>query len=72
MRRGMYKNDMALVKKYGKIIGVNEGTTPVILLSDPDILRNVLIKDSHVFINRRTIEGAVGPLEHGLTVLKGE
>ncbi|CAF1368232.1 unnamed protein product [Adineta steineri] len=72
MRRGMYKNDTALVKKYGKIIGVYEGTTPVILLSDPDILRNVLIKDSHVFINRRTIEGAAGPLEHGLTALKDE
>ncbi|CAF1188947.1 unnamed protein product [Adineta steineri] len=72
MRRGMYKNDMALVKKYGKIIGVYEGTAPVILLSDLDILRNVLIKDSHVFINRRTIEGAAGPLEHGLTVLKDE
>ncbi|CAF4114177.1 unnamed protein product [Adineta steineri] len=72
MRRGMYKNDTALVKKYGKIIGVYEGTTPVILLSDLDILRNVLIKDSHVFINRRTIEGAAGPLEHGLTALKDE
>ncbi len=32
---------------------VYEGTAPVILLSDLDLLRNVLIKDSHVFINRR-------------------
>jgi cytochrome P450 len=32
-----------------------EGTTPLILLSDPELLRNVLIKDSHVFSNRRVI-----------------
>jgi hypothetical protein len=30
-----------------------EGTTPVILLADPDLLRKVLIKDSNIFINRR-------------------
>ncbi|CAF1217843.1 unnamed protein product [Adineta steineri] len=72
IRRGMYKNDVALVKKYGKIVGIYEGTVPIILVTDLDILRNVLIKDSHVFINRRTIEGAAGPFEHGLTVLKDE
>ncbi|CAF1330384.1 unnamed protein product [Adineta steineri] len=72
MRTGMYKNDMALVKKYGKIVGIYEGTVPIILVTDLDILRNVLIKDSHVFINRRTPEGGVGPFEHGLTTLKDE
>ncbi|CAF4083217.1 unnamed protein product, partial [Adineta steineri] len=72
IRRGMYKNDMALIKKYGKIVGIYEGTIPIILVTDLDILRNVLIKDSHVFINRRTPEGGVGPFEHGLTTLKDE
>ncbi len=32
---------------------IYEGTFPSILLSDLDLLRNVLIKDSNVFINRR-------------------
>ena len=32
---------------------VYEGTAPLILLSDPDLLRKILIKDSHLFINRR-------------------
>ncbi|CAF3769219.1 unnamed protein product [Adineta steineri] len=72
VRRGMYKNDIALIKKYGRIVGIYEGTVPIILVTDPDILRNVLIKDSHVFINRRTPEGGVGPFEHGLTTLKDE
>ncbi|CAF4365310.1 unnamed protein product [Adineta steineri] len=53
IRKGLYKNDMDLVKKYGKIVGIYEGTSSIILLSDPDLLRNVLIKDSYAFINRR-------------------
>ncbi|CAF1184514.1 unnamed protein product [Adineta ricciae] len=72
MRKGLHNNDVYLTKKYGKIVGVFEGVTPIILISDPEILRNVLIKDSHVFVNRRIIEGAAGALEHGLTVLKDE
>ncbi|CAF4274583.1 unnamed protein product, partial [Adineta steineri] len=51
---------------------IYEGITPIILVTDPDILRNVLIKDCHVFVNRRVIEGGAGPFEHGLTMLKDE
>ncbi|CAF1093630.1 unnamed protein product [Adineta steineri] len=72
IRKGLYKNDMDLVKKYGKIVGIYEGTSSIILLSDPDLLRNVLIKDSYAFINRRSAEGLVGPLEHGLLSLKDD
>ncbi|UJR23769.1 hypothetical protein I4U23_026745 [Adineta vaga] len=72
MRKGIYKNDMDLIQKYGKIVGIYQGTSPIILVADLDILRNVLIKDSHVFINRRGIAGVTGPFQHGLTQLKDE
>ncbi|CAF1688908.1 unnamed protein product [Rotaria sp. Silwood1] len=72
IRKGVNNNDIDLVHKYGKIIGGFGGKAPNILLSDPDLLRNVLIKDSNVFINRRVVEGISGPLEHGLTRLKDE
>ncbi|CAF1280053.1 unnamed protein product [Rotaria sordida] len=72
IRKGLIKNDIDLVHKYGKIIGIVGGKAPNILLSDPDLLRNVLIKDSNVFINRRVFEGISGPLEHGLLALKDE
>lgn len=65
-----------------------EGTVPMILVTDPALLRKVLIKDSHLFINRRVrrnnvqlvfshlslqvIEALSGPFEHGLTALKDE
>ncbi|CAF0852129.1 unnamed protein product [Rotaria sordida] len=71
-RKGMKTNDIELVQKYGKIIGVFEGTFPIILLSDPDLLRNVLIKDSNVFVNRRVIKNISGPFEYGLTLLQDE
>ncbi|CAF1403819.1 unnamed protein product [Adineta ricciae] len=72
MKKGMYANDLDLVGKYGKIIGVYEGNAPVVLLSDPDLLRKVLIKDSHTFMNRRPFDGAAGILEHSLIALKDE
>ncbi|UJR23770.1 hypothetical protein I4U23_026746 [Adineta vaga] len=72
IRKGLYKNDIDLVQKYGKIVGIFEGPSSTILLTDPELLRKVLIKDAHVFMNRRSVEGIVGPLEHGLTQLKDE
>ncbi|CAF1405453.1 unnamed protein product [Rotaria sordida] len=72
MRKGLYANDVDLVRKYGKIIGIFDGTTPLILLSDPDLLRNVLIKDCNVFINRRNMDGVTGIMEYGLTGLRDE
>ncbi|CAF1286695.1 unnamed protein product [Adineta ricciae] len=72
IRKGLIQNDIDLIQKYGKIVGIVGGKAPNILLSDPDLLRNVLIKDSNMFINRRAFEGISGPLEHGLLALKDE
>jgi hypothetical protein len=41
-----YEDDWILYRVF-------EGTAPIILVTDPDLLRKVLIKDSHLFINRR-------------------
>ncbi|CAF1403809.1 unnamed protein product [Adineta ricciae] len=70
--KGLYQHDMDLVRKYGKLVGIYEGPKYTILLSDPELLRKVLIKDSHVFMNRRSVEGVLGPFDHGLTQLKDE
>ncbi|CAF1359364.1 unnamed protein product [Rotaria sordida] len=72
IRKGLYLNDIEMVQKYGNIFGTFEGTIPVIILSDPELLRKVLIKDFHVFTNRRILKGLTGPLEHGLTMLRDD
>ncbi|CAF0802744.1 unnamed protein product, partial [Didymodactylos carnosus] len=52
---------------------VFEGAHPIILLADTELLRKVLIKDFHLFTNRRRIEGINGPpLNHGLFSLQND
>ena len=53
--KGFIKHDEEIFKKYGKIIGLFEASTPVILCTDLDMIKHVMIKDSHYFINRRVI-----------------
>lgn len=53
IRKGMAKYDEEIFKKYGKIVGYYEGSVPVILCSDIDMIKHVLIKDFNYFVNRR-------------------
>lgn len=38
-------------RKYGKVYGIYEGTRPVLMVSDPDILQQISIKDFDSFVN---------------------
>lgn len=51
--KGIVKNDEDLINQYGKIVGYHEVGTPVILCSDLDMIRHIMIKDTHYFTNRR-------------------
>lgn len=42
-----------MFEKYGKVIGTFEGTTPILVINDCKILKNILIKDSNNFLNHR-------------------
>jgi len=58
---GMWKqnipdHDREMVKKYGKIFGTFEGTTPTLRINDTKLIRSVFVKDFDHFINRRKIE----------------
>ncbi|CAG2110336.1 unnamed protein product, partial [Medioppia subpectinata] len=55
-----------LCKQNGKIFGIYEMTKPVLFVSDPDLIRNILVKDFHIFNNRRPL------LDNMLTVVKDE
>ncbi|XP_054159158.1 cytochrome P450 3A11-like, partial [Oppia nitens] len=50
-----FKVEQEMYGRYGKCFGVYESTRPVLYLSDPDLIRNVLVKDFHNFTNRRDI-----------------
>ncbi len=51
--KGIIKNDMHYVNKYGKTFGVFEGTIPKISTADVNLIKCILIKDSHYFVNRQ-------------------
>lgn len=45
--------DVQLAKDYGRIFGVFEGPTPVIMTTDINFIRCMLIRDFNSFANRR-------------------
>ncbi|XP_038200910.1 cytochrome P450 3A11-like [Arvicola amphibius] len=70
--KGIWKFDIECYKKYGKIWGLFEGPTPLLTITDPDMIKNVLVKKAYsVFTNRREI-GPVGIMSKALTVSKDE
>lgn len=51
--KGFMESDTQFIEKYGRIVGYFEGSTPVILTTDSQLIKNVLIKDFNYFVNRR-------------------
>ncbi|CAG2181886.1 unnamed protein product, partial [Oppiella nova] len=44
-----YDWEQELCRKNGKLFGIYETTKPVLYLSDPELIREVLVKDFHDF-----------------------
>nr|QEV83804.1 cytochrome P450 [Brachionus rotundiformis] len=73
MREGFVKHDIELMKKYGRVVGYFEGSTPVVLTTDVKFIKNVMIKDFNSFVNRRTFESfTIEPTDKFMTILKDE
>ncbi|XP_042123647.1 cytochrome P450 3A11-like isoform X3 [Peromyscus maniculatus bairdii] len=52
--KGMWKFDIECYKKYGKIWGFFDGHTPVLAITDTEMIKNVLVKECYsVFTNRQ-------------------
>uniref|UniRef100_T1INY8 Cytochrome P450 n=1 Tax=Strigamia maritima TaxID=126957 RepID=T1INY8_STRMM len=72
--QSMQNQDMDAMKKFGHLHGGFMGSFPILYISDPDLLRQTLVKDFHVFPNRRSFGGMekVKFLGDMLTVMTGE
>ncbi|XP_060539987.1 cytochrome P450 3A9-like [Pantherophis guttatus] len=52
-RNGRSNFDIACFKKYGKIWGTYDGRQPMLVITDPEMIKIVLVKESHsTFLNR--------------------
>ncbi|XP_054154613.1 cytochrome P450 3A24-like [Oppia nitens] len=57
-----HKWEQDLYRRYGKCFGIYELTQPVLYLSDPVLIRDVLVKDFHSFVDRRIVGTGTDPV----------
>nr|XP_048289398.1 cytochrome P450 3A11-like isoform X2 [Myodes glareolus]XP_048289400.1 cytochrome P450 3A11-like isoform X2 [Myodes glareolus] len=70
--KGMWKFDTECYKKYGKMWGLFDGQTPVLAITDTEMMKNILVKECYsVFTNRRKF-GPVGIISKSINLSKDE
>ncbi|NXB22397.1 CP3AL protein, partial [Rhagologus leucostigma] len=71
-RKGVLHFDNECFKKYGKIWGIYDGRQPALAVTDPQIIKSVLVKDCYTtFTNRRRMD-LVGELINAITLAEDE
>jgi len=60
-KQNLMDEDMKRMKKYGKVFGIFEGLLPAFYISDPEIIKRILVKDFDHFVNHPSF-GALGPV----------
>ncbi|GFY50042.1 cytochrome P450 3A11, partial [Trichonephila inaurata madagascariensis] len=53
VRKPLHEIEDLRRQKYGRIYGHFEGIRPVLSVADPTLLRDILVKDFHIFPQRR-------------------
>ncbi|XP_073785684.1 thromboxane-A synthase isoform X1 [Danio rerio] len=71
-RNGFFKSQADLINKYGRICGYYIGRRSTVIIADPDMLRQVMVKEFNKFPNRMTARGITKPMSDSLIMLKGE
>ncbi|XP_055461461.1 cytochrome P450 3A1-like [Psammomys obesus] len=70
--KGLWKFDVECHKKYGKIWGLFDGQIPTFVITDTEMIRNILVKEFYsTFKNRRSF-GPVGIMKKALSISEDE
>ncbi|XP_058566465.1 cytochrome P450 3A12-like isoform X1 [Neofelis nebulosa] len=71
-RQGFCEFDKKCFKTYGRMWGFYDGRQPVLAITDPDMIKTVLVKECYsVFTNRRTL-GPVGFMKSAISLSEDE
>ncbi|XP_069342593.1 cytochrome P450 3A4-like isoform X1 [Eulemur rufifrons] len=71
-RKGLFKFDEECYKKYGEMWGVYDGRLPLLAITDPDMIKTVLVKECYsAFTNRRPL-GPVGFMKSAVSFSQDE
>lgn len=66
------KTEQEWSRKYGKIFGIYEGPNPNLLIADPELLRNILVKDFNIFSEIRDLQFGQPLVDRMLFLRHGE
>ncbi|XP_070086710.1 cytochrome P450 3A12 isoform X3 [Equus przewalskii] len=70
--KGFWDFDKKCFKKYGSMWGIYDGPQPVLAITDPDMIKTVLVKECYsVFTNRRSL-GPVGFMKNAISLSEDE
>lgn len=71
-RQGFFGAVTDIIKTHGRVCGYYLGRRPVVVVADPDILRQVMVRDFWSFPNRMTLRFATKPLSDCLLMLRND
>ncbi|XP_054475317.1 thromboxane-A synthase [Anoplopoma fimbria] len=71
-RQGFFNPINDLIKTHGRVCGYYLGRKPVVVIADPDMLRQVMVRDFSSFSNRMTLRFATKPMTDCLLMLRNE
>ncbi|KAL3841597.1 hypothetical protein ACJMK2_019714 [Sinanodonta woodiana] len=71
-KKGLHETDLNLMKKYGRCVGVYLGNIPQLLITEPEMIKQILVKRFHDFTDRpHTLEDAKF-MDSALSLASGE
>ncbi|GFU00310.1 cytochrome P450 3A14 [Nephila pilipes] len=72
INKPFHENELERYKQFGPIYGHFQGSAPLLSVADPELLRNIMVKDFQFFTNRRGLKTGDTITECMLQLLEGE
>ncbi|XP_037054366.1 cytochrome P450 3A9-like isoform X3 [Peromyscus leucopus] len=71
-RRGISIYDLECQKQYGDMWGLYNGLLPVLVITEPDMIKNVLVKEFYSIFTNRHLFGPFGFMKKSITTSENE
>ncbi|XP_037054358.1 cytochrome P450 3A13-like isoform X1 [Peromyscus leucopus] len=71
-RRGISLYDIECQKQYGDMWGLFNGLLPVLVITEPDMIKNVLVKEFYSIFTNRHLFGPLGFMKKSITTSENE